>query len=154
MVGRPTSVPAKPPTKRKLLKIISSTAVPRASVAMARLMPRERTAGSAKSAPSGTVATMPASSASGNGQPHTATVRPAISAPNPASANWARDSCPAYPVMTTTDNRMIPMANVVTNASCHCAGTALIRNATATTMMISRPGRMRPLPIEGRRCRK
>ena len=52
-VGRPTSVPAKPPTKRKLLKTISSTAVPRASVAMARLMPRERTAGMAKSAPSG-----------------------------------------------------------------------------------------------------
>ena len=62
---------------------------------MARLMPRARTAGMANSAPTGTVATTPAGSASQNGQPPASTSRPATQAPKPARANWPSDSWPA-----------------------------------------------------------
>ena len=93
--GLPTCVPAKPPTRSPLLKIISSIAEPMPSVTMARLMPRARTAGIANSAPTGTVATTPAISANQNGQPPASTRRPATHAPNPARANCPSESWPA-----------------------------------------------------------
>ena len=55
--------------KRLFPKIMSSMAMPRPNVTIARLMPRARTAGSANRAPRGIVATTPASSAGRNGQP-------------------------------------------------------------------------------------
>ncbi len=67
----------------------------RPSVATARLTPRVRNAGSATTSPAGIATRMPTSAASQNGHPDVATSRAATQAPNPASAHWLSDSCPA-----------------------------------------------------------
>ncbi len=152
--GRPILVPANPPTRSPFWKIMSSIAVPRARVAMARLMPRARTAGRANRAPRGTVATTPAIMAGRNGQPPTSTSRPATRAPKPARANCASDSCPAYPVSTTSERSTIPMENVVTKASCQIGGTSQITIPQATRAPATTPGRRVPPPTAGRRWRK
>ena len=61
---------------------------------MARLMPRARTAGRAKRAPSGTAASAPTSSAGRNGQPHDVDEAAGDQAPKPARANWPSESWP------------------------------------------------------------
>ena len=127
---------------------------PRPKVMIARLMPRARTAGIANSAPSGTVATRPAGSANRKGQPSAATSRPATNAPKPARPNWASESCPVYPVMTTTESNTSPSAKVVMKASCHWGDTIVIKRAVAASSAARTPGRTRPLPTVGRRCRK
>ncbi len=73
---------------------ISSIAVPRPSVTIARLMPRVRTAGSAKSTPSGIVARTPMMAPTQNGMSCVEMSRPATHAPKPAIAYWASESCP------------------------------------------------------------
>ncbi len=48
----------------------------------------------------------------------------------------------------------MPIANVFTNAACQMFETLLIRTAERIVTITMRPGRMRPLPTDGNRCRK
>ena len=148
-LGLPTGVPLMPPVKSPLLNSISSIAVPRPSVTIARLIPRVRTAGSAKTSPSGTAAATPATSASRNGMWNTATRRPATHAPKPAIAYCASESWPAYPVTTTIDSSTIAAHNVTVSASIHFVSFVSIRNTTTPARKIVQSHEIRPLPIAG-----
>ena len=111
--------PRTPPVTALFVKINALNISAIASVATARLVPRVRIAGRATTTPTKVVPTTAASIAAAKVQPSADTRRAAIHAPNPANANWHNDSCPAYPATTTTEHRMIPIANVVMSASAH-----------------------------------
>ena len=83
----PMLVPTNPPTNEGFSKIMSSITSPNPRVAIARLIPRSRTAGTAIKAPIGMVPTTPMTTARRNGMWVTAISRPAINAPTPAKAN-------------------------------------------------------------------
>ena len=93
-VWPPTTVKPSAPTQRVFVKTIALTLIASPSVTTARLMPRVRSAGIAKSRPIGIVHTTAARTASSNGQPRSATRRALINAASPASANWASESWP------------------------------------------------------------
>ena len=73
---------------------------------IASVAPRVRSAGSPMTPPITAVITTVTRIIKGNGR-CMASFAP-MRAPSPASANWASDSCPAYPVMTTTERQMTP----------------------------------------------
>ena len=80
-----------------------ATAAP--NVTTARLMPRTRIAGTPTATPSGKPRAVAPAIAAGIGQPWRTASHPAVNAPNPAMAHWARVSSPRYPVTTTTERQ-------------------------------------------------
>ena len=66
-----------------------------ARVTIASVTPRVRIAGSATSTPTPMVATTPIANAIGKPTPRSLAALAAAQAPNPASAYWHSESCPA-----------------------------------------------------------
>ncbi len=133
---------------------MSSSAVPRPSVTTASATPRVRTAGSAKTIPSGTVASTPTMSAAQNGKPAASTSRPAAHAPKPAIAYWASEIWPAYPVTTTIESRISATENMIVKESTQMAGASRKMSEQTPIPPSTRMGLTRPLPTDGSFCRK
>ena len=108
------------PCSRRLPNSISSIAVPRPSVTIARLMPRVRTAGTRRARRAGRSPATPTSSASQNGDPCGSTSRPATHAPKPADRELGERQLPG--VAGDDDDRQQDdrrRTNVVMNESGH-----------------------------------
>ena len=138
------------PVKYVLEKIICWTANPIPSVTTARLMPRVRNAGIAKTKPLMVANATPARNASSAGQCSSATRRAANSAPKPPTAYCASDSCPAYPVSATIERMKIPTISDVNSAVDHLSSNArLFRSASAPTTVIRNQRVTTPVPRSG-----
>jgi hypothetical protein len=147
----PTGVPSRPPVRSALANTVAETATPRLSVTTARLMPRARRAGRAKTTPTSIVTATPAMSASRNGTCASTTSRPATSVAIPPSANCASESCPAYPSSTTMDNRMMPQLSVTPSAITSSSGRTQPASAAKMTSAGTRMRQStRPEPSVGR----
>jgi hypothetical protein len=145
-------MPVSPPANLKSLSTRLNSTMPMPSVAMARLMPRVRSAGNATSTPTSAAAAIAPTNAGRKLQPARETKVAAAKAPDPASTYWASDSCPAYPVTTVTDRVRIANAIVTVRACAHTGGTTnAIRTANTPTTTTVGTTRMRPSPTLGRR---
>ncbi len=95
---------------------------------------------------------MPSASAASNGQPRTATSRPAISAATPAKASWASESWPVKPTSVTTERMRIAHSALAFSAFTQSTGSAYqIRQIAAVTLTTSAGQWIRPLPSAGSR---
>ena len=92
--GMPTTVPSNPPISVELLNTMKKIAEPSPSVTTARLTPRVRRAGRAKTTPIGTAASRPPRKASSNGKCQAWTSRAVTSAARPAMPICSNESWP------------------------------------------------------------
>ena len=134
-----------------LVRIIVPITNDSASVVTARLTPRTRSAGSDTTTPTGTASRMPMATAIGNGRPQTSPAsRPANSAPIPASDHWARLSCPAYPISTTSESATSAKIALVMTAFAQSSPKSNTESIAAAPAPTTTTGFVTE-PIEGRR---
>ncbi len=145
-------VPRLRPVKSVLLNSSDQEAKPRPRVTTARFTPRVRSAGRPKTKPTTTAVATPSGTAASKGQPWLDTSRPAAKAPTPPSANWARDSCPAYPVTTTTLRAIMAADIELTRATFQSVGRTVAASTARTAASPSAyRGERTAAPTAGRR---
>ncbi len=111
----------------------ASMAYASASVTTPSVRPRSRRAGRPTTMPTPVATSAASSGANGNGMPQPS-VRPLrVNAAAPASASWASDTWPAYPVTTTSDRPITAAMNVPITAA---------RQLPSVTSKASRPTAM------------
>ena len=125
--GGATRVPRKPPTSEPLLKTSSKAITEMPRVSTASSTPLVRSAGSASTTPTGTATSTAMRTTRRKGRWWTAARRPLTHAPTPAMVSCASDSCPTYPVTTTTDRATIAIDRLTTNAVAQSSGTVSSR---------------------------
>jgi hypothetical protein len=86
-----------------LVKPNCSIAVAAASVTIAKLTPRTRSADTPVTNPSAVATATPQTAASGTASPASSTAWKTVKAATPASASWTSEICPTKPVITTND---------------------------------------------------
>ena len=148
----PTGVPLVPPVYFVLLNNTFWTACAKPNVITARLTPRVRNAGRAKSRPTSVAARTPPANASGNGHDCELLNRPATSAPMPANANWPNEIWPAHPMSTTSESATVAQTRVAPIRADHDTFVNQTRARNNSVATATTAGRGRPVPIRGSCC--
>ena len=126
--------------KATLEKTRASTAAAAARVTIARLTPRTRSAGRPMSTPTGATASAARSRDSGKGTPRESMRWLRMNAPIPAKVICASDTCPTYPVSTTSDRHR----QVATSDAMKAARNDPCRTRRAATSRTRHTGTWRP----------